>query len=60
MTQKQDTIAQPRANTPKGDYDGRELTDRTLDRPGANDHEKHPSLIGDTRFWRDGRTEKAK
>lgn len=59
MPQKQDTIAQPRANPPKGIYDGRELTDRTLHRPGAHDNEKYPSLTGNTRFWRDGRTEKA-
>lgn len=51
------TVAQPRANTPKGDYDGRELTDRSIDRPGAHDHEKCPSLIGNRRVWRDGRTE---
>ena len=51
------TVAQPRAIPPKGVYDGRELTARSIDRPGAHDHEKCPSLIGNRRVWRDGRSE---
>lgn len=29
-------------------------------RPGADDHEQHPSRIADTRVWRDGRREAVK
>lgn len=60
MNQKATTIAQPRANSHKGEYDGRELSDRSTDRPGAHDHEKCPSLIGNRRVWRDGRSEEVK
>lgn len=38
-------------------YAGKELTMRPI-RPGADDHEKCPSLVGDIRKYRDGRTEK--
>ena len=37
-------------------YTGNELKDDPV-RQGANDHEQCPSLVGNTRFWRDGRTE---
>ncbi len=36
-------------------YDGAEL--RSFTRPGAMDHEQHPSRIGSVRVWRDGRRE---
>lgn len=38
-------------------YDGAEL--RTSERPGANDHERHPSRMGTLRVWRSGRQERA-
>jgi hypothetical protein len=37
-------------------YDGVELKAKAV-RPGADDHEQCPSLVGNTRFWRDGREE---
>jgi hypothetical protein len=37
-------------------YTGEELTMKPI-RPGADDHERCPSLVGDTRYWRDGRKE---
>ena len=37
-------------------YTGEELTMRPI-RPGADDHERCPSLVGNTRTWRDGRKE---
>ncbi len=37
-------------------YSGSELTMRPI-RPGADDHERCPSLVGNTRTWRDGRKE---
>lgn len=39
-------------------YTGEELTMKPI-RPGADDHEKFPSLMGNTRHWRDGRVEVA-
>lgn len=39
-------------------YTGEELTMRPI-RPGADDHEKVPSLMGNARRWRDGRVEVA-
>lgn len=37
-------------------YTGDELKVRPV-RPGADDHESCPSLVGKQRFWRDGRKE---
>lgn len=37
-------------------YDGAELKPKVM-RPGSSDHEQCPSLMGNTRKWRDGREE---
>ena len=44
-----------RASNRQGRYDGAEL--RSYLRPGASDHEKHPSRMGQRLIYRDGREE---
>lgn len=44
-----------RTSTVQAHYDGAEL--RGWLRPGAGDHERHPSRMGGRLVWRDGRTE---
>jgi hypothetical protein len=40
----------------RGRYLAEEIRIRPV-RPGADDHEQVPSLVGNRRFWRDGRVE---
>lgn len=40
----------------RGCYMAHEIRMRPI-RPGADDHEQVPSLVGNTRYWRDGRVE---
>ena len=46
-----------RTSSARGTYDGADL--RGWLRPGADDHERYPSRMGNVRLWRDGRREVA-
>jgi hypothetical protein len=63
--EKLEQLGAPKAKLPhrrpatlyeRGNYIGGEIRMRPV-RPGADDHEQVPSLVGNKRIWRDGRVQ---